>query len=300
MKKRNRLVIRGGVTRGDVAAAARNQPSFSTARFDAPNEPNMVIGGATGSLAVQKYTRPVLLMFLSMVLSATFASAQQPEAKQLDQITLRGRVEAVDATARTVTIRGDRGNVVTLDMPMTGAPDLQVGDVVTVGYYDRVSVRLKPAGEAAVDRVEPPVATAAANPSTLPGATIASQRVTTVTITAWDPVQRMVTFTGPKGTVYTRRVHDAIDPAVIKGLKVGDRVDVTRTEALRLAVESRTQVSVNAVSDFRNRFTIWYLWGWDNQFTGDMIHNATGATTGGVPININDSSYDDVYGRLRS
>jgi hypothetical protein len=239
-------------------------------------------------------------MFLSMVLSATAAIAQQPEAAVRDQITLRGKVEAVDTTARTVTIRGDRGNVVTLDMPMSGAPDLQVGDTVTVGYYDRVSVRLKPAGEPAVDETKPPVGTAAATaPGTLPGATIASQRTTTVTITGWDPSLRVVTFTGPKGTVYTRRLLDSTDEKIMAGLKVGDRVDVTRTEAVRLAVESRQTVSVDATSAFRNRFSISALWGWDNQFSGDMIHAATGATTGGVPLNINDTSYDDVYGRMR-
>jgi hypothetical protein len=245
--------------------------------------------------AVLKHVPPALLV-LSVALSATFASAQQPEVVR-DQITLRGKVEAVDPTAKTVTIRGDRGNVVTLDMPMAGAPDLQVGDEVSVAYYDRVSVRLKPAGEAAVDRTEPPVATA--TPGVLPGATLASQRVTTVTITGWDPSLRVVTFTGPGGTVYTRRLLDSTDASVMAGLKVGDRVDVTRTEAVRLTVESRTQVSVNAISGFRNRFTISALWGWDNQFSGEMIHATTGATTGGVPLNINDTTYDDVYGRMR-
>ena len=246
--------------------------------------------------AVLKHVPPALLV-LSVALSATFVSAQQPTEVVRDQITLRGRVEAVDAKARTVTIRGDRGNVVTLDMPMAGAPQLQVGDLVSVAYYDRVAVRLKPAGEEAVDRTDPPVATA--TPGVLPEATVASQRVTTVTITGWDPALRVVTFTGPGGTVYTRRLIDATDAKVMAGLKVGDRVDVTRTEAVKLTVEERTQVSVNAISGFRNRFSISALWGWDNQFSGDMITSATGQTTGGVPININDSTYDDVYGRMR-
>jgi hypothetical protein len=247
--------------------------------------------------AVLKHVPPALLV-LSVALSATFVSAQQPP-EALAAISLRGKVEAVDTTARTVTIRGDRGNVVTLDMPMSGTPDLQVGDTVTVGYYDRVSVRLKPAGEAAVDETKPPVGTAAAAaPGTLPGATVASQRTTTVTITGWDPSLRVVTFTGPKGTVYTRRLLDSTDASIMAGLKVGDRVDVTRTEALRFQVESRQTVSVAGTSAFRNRFSISALWGWDNQFTGDMIHEATGQTTGGVPINITDTSYDDVYGRM--
>ena len=242
-----------------------------------------------------KHVRLTPLMFVSMVLFAAVASAQQP-AVVSDQITLRGTVEGLDQTARTVTIRGERGNVVTVDMPMVGSPALQLGDVVSVLYYDRVSVRLKPAGEAAVDRMEAPVATA--TPGGLPEATVVSQRITTVTITGWDPTQRVVTFTGPGGIAYTRRLIDTTDAQVMAGLKVGDRVDVTRTEAVRLTVEQRTQVTVNATEAFLNRLTVAVLWGWDNQFTGDMIHNATGQTTTGAPINLHDTSYDDVYGRM--
>ena len=38
--------------------------------------------------------------------------------------------------------------------------------------------------------------------------------------------------------------------------------------------------------------------GVDNQFSGKMIKEATGRTTGGVPINFNETTYDDVYGRM--
>ena len=242
-----------------------------------------------------KHVRLTPLMFVFMVLFATVASAQQPAVVN-DQITLRGTVEGLDQIARTVTIRGERGTVVTVDMPMVGSPTLQLGDVVSVVYYDRVSVRLKPAGEAAVDRIELPVATA--TPGGLPEATVVSQRITTVTITGWDPIERVVTFTGAGGIAYTRRLIETTDAQIMAGLKVGDRVDVTRTEAVRVAVEQRTQVTVNATEAFLNRLTVAVLWGWDNQFSGDMIDNASGRTTTGVPIYITDTSYDDVYGRM--
>jgi hypothetical protein len=248
---------------------------------------------------VLKHVRPTLLLILSMVLTATMASAQSAPAAR-DQITLRGTVEAIDQKARTVTVRGDRGNVVTLDIPQssTALDQLQLGDVVSVAYFDRVSIRVKPAGEAAVDRTEPPVATATTPEGALPGATVASQRVTTVTITAWDPGLSVVTFTGPNGATYTRRLQDATEAKIVAGLKVGDRVDVTRTEAVRLAVESRTQVQLSGTSAFDNRFTLSVLWGSDNQFSGNMIQEASGLTTGGVPINMAETTYDDVYGSM--
>ena len=242
-------------------------------------------------------------MLLSMVVSATAASAQNVAASAQNQaasnqITLRGKVEAVDTTARTVTIRGDQGNVVTLDVPQSvqRLDQVQVGDVVSVSYYDRVSIRPKPPGEAAVDRTEPPVTTA--TPGALPGATVATQRVTTVTLTGWDPATRVVTFTGPSGASYQRRLLETTDASVLAALKVGDRVDVTRTEAARLAVESRTAVQVDATEDFRHRFTISALWGWDNQFSGKMIQPAIGQTTTGAPINLTETTFDDVYGRM--
>ena len=122
--------------------------------------------------------------------------------------------------------------MVTLDVPATATrfEQVKVGDPVTATYYDRVSLRLKPAGEAAVDQTIEPTTTA--TPGALPGATRTKQRVTTVTITGWDPVNKVVTFTGPNGTAYSRRLLDTTDPKIVAGLKVGDRVDVTRTEAV--------------------------------------------------------------------
>jgi hypothetical protein len=36
----------------------------------------------------------------------------------------------------------------------------------------------------------------------------------------------------------------------------------------------------------------------DNQFSGKMIQAATGRTTGGAPINLTETTYDEVYGRM--
>ena len=149
---------------------------------------------------------------------------------------MRGAVQAVDQTARTVTVQGEDGKVVTLDVPTTATrfDQLKVGDVVAMTYYDRVSVRAKPAGEAAVNQVLEPTMTA--TPGALPGATRARQRVATMTLTNLDATTRSVTFSGPTGKTYTRFLVDEADPAIFSTLKVGDRVDMTWTEALTLQV----------------------------------------------------------------
>jgi hypothetical protein len=48
---------------------------------------------------------------------------------------------------------------------------------------------------------------------------------------------KVVSFTSPAGVSYTRKVSDSLDPTVIAGLKVGQRVDVTRTEASSITMQ---------------------------------------------------------------
>ena len=168
-------------------------------------------------------------------------------ARHLDRADPRGRepghcsgtVESIDYAGRTVTIRRQQGNPVTVDVPPNARrfEQITVGSTVTATYYDRVTVRLKPAGEPAIDQTVGAITTP--TPGALPGATRTRQRVTTVTITGWSPVDRVVSFIGPNGTSYSRRLLDATDPQIVEGLKAGDRVDVTRTEAMSVSVPPR-------------------------------------------------------------
>ena len=246
-------------------------------------------------------TKQLLLyvMCVGMLMSApTMSAAQTREAET--QSTVEGTVDAVNHANRTVTIRSKDGNVVTLDVPPEAMrfDQVKVGTPVQATYYNWISVRLKPAGEPPVDRTDPP--NTVATPGSLPGATKFRTRVATVTITGWDPVNKVVTFTGPNGLAYTRRLLDTTDPKIAEGLKKGDRVDVTRLEAVTLTVSQQT-VAVSAQSSpdtLRNRLTVSVLYGVDNQFSGKMIQEATGRTTGGAAINLVETTYDEVYGRV--
>ncbi len=241
---------------------------------------------------VLKQHRTALVAVAYLAFSTTLASAQTQQVV-VNQITVRGTVEAVDHAARTVRIRGDQGNVITVDVPksVTRFDQVKVGDIVTTSYFDTVSVRPKPAGEPPVDRTVPPTTTPIAG--ALPGATVASQRVTTVTLTAWDPATRTVSFTDPAGTSYTRRLLATTDASILAGLKVGDRVDVTRSEATTIEVQAGT-----ATESLRDRLTISVLFGIDNQFSGKLIQEASGQTVDGRAIELEETTYDEVYGRM--
>jgi len=233
---------------------------------------------------------PILLCLGSLIAAPSILRAQTTEAES--QVTVQGTVESVDRTARTVTIRSQQGTVVTLDVPPNAErfDDVKAGAPVTATYFDRISVRVKPAGEAAVDQTMEPTLTA--TPGSLPGATRTRQRVATVTITGWSATDKVVTFRGPNGVNYSRRLLDSTDPAIVANLKVGDRVDVTRTEAVTL------QVSGPPPDTLKNRLTVSVLAGVDNQFSGTMITTATGTTSTGVQTNLTETTFDDVYGRM--
>jgi hypothetical protein len=66
-----------------------------------------------------------------------------------------------------------------------------------------------------------------------PGGTVATQRTMTAVVEAIDPKVPSITFKGPQGWKYSRRV---VDKNVLKQVKVGDKVDFTWTEAVMIEV----------------------------------------------------------------
>jgi len=56
----------------------------------------------------------------------------------------------------------------------------------------------------------------------------------TTTITGIDKSASSITFTGPNGWKYSRRV---VDPAVLDKVKVGDQVDITWDTNVTVAVQ---------------------------------------------------------------
>ena len=112
----------------------------------------------------------------------------------------------------------------------------------------------------------------------------------------------MVTFTGPGGTTYTRHLLES-NASLMEGLKVGDRADVTRTESVTFSVRDATVVQATPAGASRPTTSgiasrSLFSLAWTTRSSGNMIKAATGSTTGGVPINLNETKYDDVYGRM--
>lgn len=143
-------------------------------------------------------------------------------------------VEAIESSTRTITLRKADGTLVsTIAGPeIKRFDEVKVGDKVNARYYDQVVVRLKRPGEPDEDRVEKGTT---GSGQALPGGTKARQRTITATITAIDPQVPSISFTGPNGWKYSSSVQDT---AALAKVKVGDKVDITWTEAVLVSIES--------------------------------------------------------------
>jgi hypothetical protein len=142
--------------------------------------------------------------------------------------TATATVEAVDHATRTVTVKLPDGNFKTIVAPSSVErfDAIKVGDTLTATYYDNIVLRVKKPGEKDVDTASEALTK---TPGKVPGATAATQRTITATITAIDPKIPSITFSGPNNWKYSSRVED---PNALKTVKVGDKVDITWTEAL--------------------------------------------------------------------
>jgi Cu/Ag efflux protein CusF len=168
------------------------------------------------------------------VLALALAAAARAQVKEVpgETVTVSGTVEAIDHTSRVLTLKDEHGEFDTIDVPADAKrfSEIKVGDKITAKYYNNVTVRLKKPGEAPVNKDA-----AAVTPGTgvKPGGTVATQRTMTAVVEAIDPKVPSITFKGPQGWKYSRRV---ADKNVLKQVKVGDQVDFTWTEAVLIEV----------------------------------------------------------------
>jgi hypothetical protein len=149
-------------------------------------------------------------------------------------MTITASVEAVDPAERTVTLKGPRGNVMTLPVSEKAKnfDKIKVGDQVVVRYLEALSLELKKNGTGMRERSERE-GTATAQPGQQPAAGAARQVTVVADVMAVDPKRQTVTLRGPKRTVELKLK----DPNQIKLVKVGDQVEATYTEAIAVSVE---------------------------------------------------------------
>jgi hypothetical protein len=148
--------------------------------------------------------------------------------------TVTATVEAIESASRTLTLKMPDGTYKMVVVPETVKrfPEIKVGDTITARYYENLVIRLKKPGEKSVDSTSTATTPAGAG---APAGTVARQRTITATITAIDRSVPSITFSGPNGWRYSSKVEDK---KALDSVMVGDKVDITWTDALMVSFET--------------------------------------------------------------
>jgi hypothetical protein len=171
---------------------------------------------------------------LISLFSITGAQAQNTKGQSvMSSETVTATVIDVNQKTREVYVKLDNGEEYSFVAgdKVKNLAQVKKGDIITVVYTEAIAYQVKEHGTAGMKTT---TAVKSAEPGAKPGGVVAQQTTVTVTITAIDPNAPTVTFMGPKGNKETIKVRD---PKNLEGVKVGDMVDITYTEALAIKVD---------------------------------------------------------------
>ena len=177
------------------------------------------------------------LLATTVLAAAIFApSIATAQIKTLpgESHTVTATVEAMEKSTRMLTLKGEDGKLTTITVPsdVKRYDGLKVGDKITAKYYENVVLRKKAPGEKDVNTLTGGVSPSA---GAKPTGTASVQRAITATITAIDPNIPSISLSGPNNWKYSSKV---ADKEALKTVKVGDKLDITWTEAVLLSVET--------------------------------------------------------------
>jgi len=161
-------------------------------------------------------------------------AAEPPKAVKESKTVVRTAViEAIDHAERVVTLKYADGEVETVfaTPEMARFDALKVGDKVTFTFEESMVYQIAKPGDAPK---APESRSITASPGAKPGVTSKRELTTTVTVVALDREVPSVTVRNTDGSVKTFTVKDKTNLA---GVKVGDTIAITFTQALMISVE---------------------------------------------------------------
>jgi Cu/Ag efflux protein CusF len=175
-------------------------------------------------------------MAVLVLLSTGMALAQSQEPIVKSQsVSATATIQAIDSTTRRLTLRNEKGEEETyvVGPAVTRFNEFKVGDTVKMTYVESLVFQVRKPGEPA-DKAGIEAAVTRAKGMT-PGATISVQEKQTVTVKSIDPAVPSITVTTEDGRTITRKIEQK---KYLDGVKPGDRIDITYTEAILTSVIS--------------------------------------------------------------
>lgn len=181
--------------------------------------------------------RAAAAVLLALSISACSNTPTAPQSAERETIVTRTAVvESVNQQSRQVLLRGEDGRMLSIvaGPEVRNLAQLEKGDVVRFDYFEAVSVRMAdPSDDTAPEGV---VVAERAPEGGRPGASAAASVRMVVDFISYNTDTAVATFRTPDGTVQTARV----DPAMrdfAAGLREGDQVDLTMTQAVAVSIE---------------------------------------------------------------
>jgi len=167
------------------------------------------------------------------LLAAVPVAASAQGVKKAQSVEVTAKVTAIDHTNRVLTLENQDG-VVELGVgpEVKRFDELKVGDQITFTYMESVLAEIQKASADKAPAPAGPQVTRGKGPR--PGGMVSQTQKATVTIQAIDANVPSVKVQTADGHSLSFKVQDK---AKLTGLKVGDKVDITYTEALMVSVK---------------------------------------------------------------
>lgn len=169
----------------------------------------------------------------------TTAAAPQEKPSRSESITLTAEatVTAINQETREVTLQKSSGETFTFiaSDEVRNLAQVEVGDKLIVEYMESIDIQVLAPEEAELGAAGA-AAAARAEPGEKPGGAAISETVLIVEIEAINKENETVTLKDAEGNSKTVKVHN---PANLDKVAIGDKVMITYTESLAIAVTEK-------------------------------------------------------------
>jgi hypothetical protein len=175
---------------------------------------------------------------------------EAPDPINIEEVIERSAtVEAINLEKRLVTLKAEDGEVFTVEAgpEVRNLPQVEVGDMVVARYYRAVGARLSTTATPDAPVID--LAGERAAEGERPAGAIGTQATVPVTIVATRDEGKVVSFYGEDGLVRVLEVQTPAAQEFVRGLKEGDKVELTFTEALAISVEPATPADAAMPAD---------------------------------------------------
>ncbi len=170
--------------------------------------------------------------------SAQAAPKRAEHAQLTNVLTATAEVVAVNPTTRIIALRREDGSLfqVLAGQDVRNFAQITAGDMLRIQYRETLAASVRPAGETAMP-MEAGAAAVRAKPGAKPAFGVGAGVSVRCKVESIDRERDIVVCSLSSGEIIARRVVTPEGREFVKGLKIGDTVQLEYTEALAMSVD---------------------------------------------------------------